>query len=821
MVRRSHIPSPPAVAVAHCLGIALARLAGPISTAPVAWLGLAVALACLARGRAVLLACAVLCGGACMANWTARDAALPMVANGVADDRNHEWIEGRVVGFVEDDAARRRFDVELAAPDRGTVRLSVPREVDVLPGDRLRARTRLRTPRGYRNPGAVDRWRAARDRGYQLVGFAPASDVERLGRDGGLRAWAMRFHRRVASHLRGSGDAAASRSRGIVAAMVIGDRSGLNPQVRDDFAAAGLAHILAVSGLHLAVTALLAFALVRRLWALIPAAARRLDPARAAVAVAVPVAALYTLATGARVSTARALVVVVVVLVGVALRRRVALADSLAVAALALSAAHPPLIYDTGFQLSFAATAALAVLLRGSRRRDGSVLRRVGRALRDSAAVSLAVAPLTAVHFGAVAVGGIAANLVALPLAELVILPAGLASVFFAEIASPLADAALAVATVAAGGLDAIARATAQVAPPLRVQPGVVGVVGLTAAGVAATMWFMVRVRRLAWTRAAGIAGVAAAATIAVAVPASKPAGLRVTFIDVGQGDAALLEMPDGQAWLVDGGGLPFVADAANAVERARRAELPGARAIVPVLRARGVRRIDVAVVSHPHPDHYVGLRAVAREVPIGELWVAEPHREQPWPAEFVAVVDRLRAAGTRIARPRAGPQSASGATVDVLAPVYGGAVADDPVLSANDNSLALAVTYAGRRVLFAGDLESEGEQLLTERAAGRLRADVVKVPHHGSRTSSGPSFVSAVLPEVAVISCGVGNRFGFPAADVVERWRRAGAQVVRTDEAGAVTVHVTPSGDLHVETFDTTVPRPAVAGDASSRASP
>jgi competence protein ComEC len=273
---------------------------------------------------------------------------------------------------------------------------------------------------------------------------------------------------------------------------------------------------------------------------------------------------------------------------------------------------------------------------------------------------------------------------------------------------------------------------------------------------------------------------------------------LRVTFLDVGQGDAALIELPDGAVWLVDAGGNP------NA-PTARSARASG-ELIQRVLTAYDHSAIDLAIVSHPHPDHYLGLAAI--DVPIAELWSAaeleprEPSRGAG--PSFDDIVGVLAAEGTRATHPPLGvARTQAGVELTVYAPRYhgsdGAAVigATDPVRSVNDNSLVVAIAYRGRRILFTGDLEREGEAELV--AAGLPRFDVVKVPHHGSPTSSTPELVTATQPSLAVVSCGRGNRFGFPAPAVVERWRAVGADIARTDQHGAITVIVDEAGDVTV----------------------
>ena len=279
---------------------------------------------------------------------------------------------------------------------------------------------------------------------------------------------------------------------------------------------------------------------------------------------------------------------------------------------------------------------------------------------------------------------------------------------------------------------------------------------------------------------------------------------LRITFLDVGQGDTALLELPGGSIWMIDCAGLPFVPWGKNAPSTKHLQELPGKQAIVPYLEHRRINHIDLVVLSHPHPDHYMGLGVVAERFPIRQVWVARPHADQPPNYRFSGQLIQLALNGTKIVYPKMTPYHLEqGVTVQVLSPRYETQVASaDPTLTINDNSLVLQITYQGRSILLTGDIESEAEELLVQQSNPPLRMpDIVKVPHHGSNTSSTKLFVDATRPRFAVISNGVANRFGFPAADVVHRWENAGTQVLRTDVHGAITLQLGPNGDISVAT--------------------
>jgi competence protein ComEC len=264
---------------------------------------------------------------------------------------------------------------------------------------------------------------------------------------------------------------------------------------------------------------------------------------------------------------------------------------------------------------------------------------------------------------------------------------------------------------------------------------------------------------------------------------------LRVTFIDVGQGDAALVDFPDGSAMLVDGGGL--VGSPIDVGERSVRA----------LLDARRRTRLDAVVLSHPHPDHYLGLTSALSRVRPRAFWDTGQGEAEGLAGAYAGLLSALRARGVAVRRPPelCGSHALGGATVEVLAPCPNITVDQ----GANDNSFVLRIRFGERAFLLVGDAEHTEESALVDRlgGAGGLRADVLKVGHHGSRTSSTPTFVDAVAPRVAVISCGVRNRFGHPHPSTVETLARSGARVLRTDRHGSVVV-TTDGHSLDVRTM-------------------
>jgi competence protein ComEC len=257
---------------------------------------------------------------------------------------------------------------------------------------------------------------------------------------------------------------------------------------------------------------------------------------------------------------------------------------------------------------------------------------------------------------------------------------------------------------------------------------------------------------------------------------------VELTFFDVGQGDSTLLKFPNGKTMLVDGGGS--------------RDETwdPGSTRVVPALRASGVKHLDWVVATHPHADHVAGLRAVLKSISVGELWICWHDQPDTWLHKLLSIA---RERNIRILRPR---KIHSGAvTIQPLWPRGFETFCGDPGYSANDNSIVLRVEYGQAAILLTGDIEEPVEHALTQeqQTARLLRADLLKVPHHGSPTSSTDQLLEAVSPRLAVISCGSGNLFGLPDLEVIKRYRRNGIQVARTDRLGAIRVLLGKDGQL------------------------
>ncbi|MBX7100106.1 MAG: DNA internalization-related competence protein ComEC/Rec2, partial [Myxococcaceae bacterium] len=556
-------------------------------------------------------------------------------------------------------------------------------------------------------------------------------------------------------------------------ALSAGERAAVSPDLEQAFALSGLAHVLSVSGLHVAAFAACVFWLTRRLAVRgLPALTRTLEPRRLAVPLAGVATWLYVVFTGAAPPAVRSALMVSAVLLGVLTGRRSSALGALALAACALAAVDPAACADLSVQLSFVSVLGLVLLgpalralvplppvlvtVHGLRRAWWLSREAVLQGACASAAATLATAPLLALAFHRLGLAGIVSNAVCLPLCSALSVVAAFSALVSAS-APGLAVPLVALGTKLSAWLIVAARGFAQL-------PGA----GLTVpapGALAMSAWWG---GLLAFAVLGGRRRFLALLTLPALVLTAAPWGLReraplaVTFLSVGHGDAIVISSRGHHA-LVDGGGVPHGADV-------------GRRVVLPFLQQHGIDHLALAALSHPHPDHALGLASTLAAVPTARLWLPRGASDGPL---VRAVVDAAKGAEVSRVELGAAPLSLGEATLRVLGPPV-----DRELLEGeNDRSLVLSLTHGEVTFLLTGDLEAPGEEALT---TGPVT--VLKAPHHGSRTSSTPALVAAARPRHVVFCVGRRNRFGFPHGEVVERYRAAGARCHRTDLDGAVT---------------------------------
>lgn len=735
--------------------------------------------------------------------------------------REPEWFPDKTRIYVSVSEVAARDGAVLSV--RGLMRVTVLDHQRFHVGDDVRFAGRIRFPRNFGNPGEFnyEAFMARQGIGATVLALSPpnrGAPVSILGHHPSFPATQIeRIRDRMGSFIDAHLDEpAASEMR----ALVIGERGGISQTVRNTFGRTGMAHLLVISGLHLSMVAAVVFGIVRLVMLLFPAiAARGWANKIAALAAAVAVAA-YAAIAGHHVSTERALIMVLAYMFAVVMDRgREALA-SLALAAIVICMVLPGSSADIGFQLSFASVIAIVLGMRRFAAWDERRRRRVPAAFRGRSFIAMAgiaalgyvavsfwallgTAPLVAYDFNQFSTVGLAANAVVVPIMGFAGTVLGLAASALG-LAAPRTAAPL---LVTAGKLIAAGNWLAQwfVRWPFawfRIFTPTLLEIAL--AYSALILWLTGPIRGLKEPQPAP-SGVAPGTENAPAtnfgwrtIPVMALGGmlildagwwtyqryfnpdLRVTFLSVGQGDAAVVQFPGRRVMVVDSGGAWHGFDM-------------GERVVARYLWSRKIMHVDWLALSHPDLDHFGGFGFVARNFSPRAFWTVPSTRPD---VTYLDLLNELKALKVpiRFVDDSAPMLQIGAATLEVLnAPAT-------PNTPRNDRSMVLRIADGPEAYLFTGDIEASAERALIL-GGHDLRATVLKVPHHGSRTSSTTGFIEAVHPGVAVISLGYHNRFHFPAKSVLTRYASEGARVLRTDLDGAILTEVSIGG-LELEAY-------------------
>jgi len=774
-------------ALAAMTGIALAW---HVSIPAAVWLAAGAAvllLSAMARQRAL---CLLLCAGTLYGTLAADRMAL--VPNGQIRDGEPPTVRG-ILTDLSRGPSDRQPAVLLAqgrlTPDgwrRHTGRYGMHVEASARAGDLVEVSGALHRPLPPTNPGGFDArlyW-LRRRAGAVLVpharGFTRLARTPPRGWEAGAqqaRRWIWAVNRATLS------PAAAAITNSFLIGETPADAAGTTAEVAAHFRDSGTIHLLVVSGTQVMLVLGVFVGLGWRFFRL-----RVLFWGLGGLALGG-----YYLLTSGDAAVSRAAVMGAVFILGLSLKREPDGQNCLGAAALVLLALDPLTLFDAGFQLSCAAAWSLMRLApaiyevlqphRATVTEAGTTHsplflahQSLAGAVAGCLAAHLAVTPILALHFQRASWAGLLANLPMVFVATVLMALAPLHLFLTGLGCSRLAG----LVEWTAGALDGGARLFS--APPLgsvEVFPTPAWLLPLCLAGVALPSWLP----RSRMRKGLAVAGLAALLLLAERLPAAPPARPTVRALDVGQGDAVLLQAPDGAAILVDGGGSP---DPEFDV---------GEKIVLPALRVLRIAALDAVVLTHPHEDHAGGLAAVVERLPVRLFVESGATSDAPGYRRLQAALRRKR---TQRWRAQAGERiQVRSSVLTVLGPLPGAATGSDDL---NNGSLVLRWDCAGSRVLLAGDAEREAENALLSWGP-ELRANVLKMGHHGSESSTQARWLEAVQPRAAVLSCGRDNRFGHPAAGTLKRLQAAGAVVGRTDQDGMVTLRL-DGGRVEVERY-------------------
>ena len=591
-------------------------------------------------------------------------------------------------------------------------------------------------------------------------------------------------------------------SSSIFKALVLGEQGDIPEEIKEHFVLTGTAHLLAISGDQFGIVALLSFSLL--IWVLKRSEFLLLSISvkKWAAGLTIPCIVLYAFIAGGGISVIRAAIMVITFLFSILLNRERNMLHTLALAAFLILIFSPPSLFDVSFQLSFLAVLSILYLvpriLQEFKRKKISLLlstswkknmlKYLTLSLLVTGVAILGTAPFVALHFNRFAPIGFITNLFIIPWVGFLIVPLSLAASIFSFFFIPFAtllinvnDFITLILVRVLGFLASLPFASFFVSTPTVFEI-------LLYYTLLLLVVHLQKGRKIRYLFA-GLCIVLACDLTYWSLKDSFQKDLRLTFIDVGHGDSILIEFPKGKKMLIDGGGL--YEDRFDT----------GKNVIAPLLWEKKIRRIDTLVLTHPDPDHLKGLNFIASQFSIGQFW-DNGYQTQSEP--YLQLKETL--SGKKIKAQSLNEETPSqiinGVELSVLNPPAWdsrqGQIENG--LNLNNSSLVMRLQFKNVSVLLTGDIGKEAERRILGKDCP-LRSDILKIPHHGSSSSSSLPFLDRVKPTYAVLSVGERNIARLPHPDVLKRYEQLGARLFRTDKQGAITV-LTDGENLEIKPF-------------------
>ena len=750
--------------------------------------------------------------------WVSPDFPTDHVIHFADDDK---WdITGKVISTPYYRVNRIRFTIEIYrlrreginAPARGKLRITaIGAPLPLHSGDRLLLHGKIRTVRSFKNPGGFDYRQYLAFQGIWATAYVGTDQMQIIGaaKPGGLQKMIDAARERIGGLIERTHP---GNHRAVLKALLLGQRDGIDPALRRMFNRLGIGHLLAISGLHIGIVASTAFFLLVFLLKFSEPLLQRGWVRQIAAVISLFPVFFYAVLAGMSPSTQRAFIMVAVFMIGLVIYRDQDIFTTLAVAGFIILAGHPPALYSISFQLSF--TAVLAILcgvsVFGSSTKDShrasfavKLRQRAWMFFIVSIFAQLGTLPLVMRTFNLVSLVSLPANLILVPLIGFITVPLGLLAVFISFVNSA---AALWLLQINAHLLDTLLVGIEWVsqlsfAALNTFTPNLLEIVCFYLLFGSMLFWVHLRSARAPGTGSRSTPNENNSSS-AVRFPIKMAAGfcllsalvlvadsaywiyqrfwrsdLRVTVIDVGQGTASLLELPEGYTILIDGGGFSD-----NSIFDV------GARVIAPLLWHRKIMSVDMIILSHANSDHLNGLIYVAEHFDVQTIWTNGQPRPNAGYRQLISVIERQgikHPSYQELAR----SHTINGVTVQILYPPrdYLARSESEKWRNTNNNSMVVRTRFGEVSILFPGDIMARAEKELRHLQNQSMNSQVLMAAHHGSNTSNTDALIGAVRPEVIVISCGWKNRYGFPHSDVMKRFKRTTNHIFRTDRHGAV----------------------------------
>ncbi|MCJ7784895.1 MAG: DNA internalization-related competence protein ComEC/Rec2, partial [Desulfobacterales bacterium] len=669
-------------------------------------------------------------------------------------------------------------------------------------GDRLRFLCKLYSPRGFRNPDGFSYERhLAFERIYTIGFLVEEGGWAKIG--AGFKNLFLLWMESLRDHIRYFLNREANPpTSSIFKALVLGEQGDIPEEIKEYFILTGTAHLLAISGDQFGIVAILSFSLLiwilkRSEFLLLSISVRKW-----AAGLTIPCIVLYAFIAGGGISVIRAAIMVITFLFSILLNRERNLLHTLALAAFLILIFSPPSLFDVSFQLSFLAVLSILYLvprfLQEFKQEEISLLlktswkKNVLKYMRLSFLVTgvaiLGTAPFVALHFNRFAPIGFITSLFIIPWVGFLIVPLSLTASIFSFFFIPFATFLINLN----GFITLILLRVLAFFASLPFASFFVSTPTVFEIVLFYSLLFLVahfrkgkKIRYLF----AGLCIIFACDLAYWNLKDSFQKDLKLTFIDVGHGDSIFIEFPKGKKMLIDGGGL-----------YEDRFDI-GKNVIAPFLWKKKIRRIDTLVLTHPDPDHLKGLNFIASQFSIGQFW-DNGYQTQSEPYLQLKKILSGKRIKIRSLNEETSPQIIDGVEVSVLNPPARNATQRkvEHLRDLNNSSLVIKLRFRNVSVLLAGDVGKEAEEWML-RKAYPLRADILKIPHHGSSSSSSLPFLDRVKPTYAILSVGERNIARLPHPDVLKRYLQLGSRILRTDQHGAITV-TTDGKNIEVKTF-------------------
>lgn len=739
-------------------------------------------------------------------------------------ENTHKWkIVGIIDSFPTRYPNRQKFILKVKTlgeksrnfPVSGKIRLTVVgKSPDLVKKDKVLFYSRIRAIRNFNNPGGFDYKR------YMAFKKVYGSAYVSGGKISVLSHNAEKGAGRIVGHVRQKVSSLIENinqqpEQGLLKALIIGDKNSISRNVRQSFNRAGIGHLLAISGLHIGIVATAAFFFFKWMLSYFNLFLRNAWTKKGAVILSFFPVLIYGLLSGMSPSTQRAVIMITVFLMAFLFESEPDPLNTLAWAAMVILVVNPPSLFSISFQLSF--TAVLAIIYglskmpkpwssdsaRFKKKLGFKIKTKLYYFFMASVFAILGTLPLVMYYFNQVSLVGLGTNFIIVPMIGFIVVPLGLTAVFLYPVTFSGALLCLkAGAFVLSSAIDIVF---------FIADMPFAAVKTITPSGFEIVCYYILlgaalNIKRVSagkdkepyndeneqkgWLKRQLLHRPANLIFLVVVLAMCADAGywlnnrllhddFRVTMIDVGQGNSALLELPKGYNVLIDGGGFSD-----------NRLFDMGANVVAPFLWRKKIRTIDRIVLTHPNSDHLNGLIYIAENFNVKQVWTNNEPAGTFGYKQFMSILEKKKI-NMAPYKKVFGTHNISGVRLDVLYPPvdFNLKKKRDKWRDLNNDSIVLKASMGSMSFLFPGDIQSRAEYDLVATVKDRLKSTVLLAPHHGSRTSSTALFIDKVNPSVVVISSGWKNRFGFPHPSILKRYKEKGCQIYDTSGSGAITL--------------------------------